>query len=386
MLATLLLSIAPSASAEDAAADPNTSQQAQKPYEALPGAVEIEGDSLNLYLDRKMRAAGNAVIHKGEQSVYGDRIEYDLQNDELVVEGHARIALGDGQISGPSLRMRLSESIGEMRDASIVFNKKPAPLDPNNQPQSSLINDQAMIVSDPKLYIDNNNALSNDVSQVKNLDGSRGDAKLVLFEGQDKKHLKSARYTTCEAGNDDWYIKAKDLELDDYTESGVAKNAYVEFKGVPLLYTPWMSFSFNNQRKSGLLAPTIGTTSRSGFEVLTPFYWNIRPDMDATLATRYLSKRGLVLQGEFRYLDETYSGINNVEYLNEDSLNGGTRFYANLSHRHDLGNGWSAGNLLRFNTAACGTPFWVVRTVLQGPATLDSDVFSIAFRGDVDRP
>jgi hypothetical protein len=51
-----------------------------------------------------------------------------------------------------------------------------------------------------------------------------------------------------------------------------------------------------------------------------------------------------------------------------------------------FGAGWAAGNVLRFNTAACGAPFWLVRTTLQGPATLDSDVFSIAFRGDVDRP
>jgi hypothetical protein len=51
-----------------------------------------------------------------------------------------------------------------------------------------------------------------------------------------------------------------------------------------------------------------------------------------------------------------------------------------------LGNGWSAGNVLRFNTSACGAPFWTVRTVLQGPATLQSDVFSMAFRCDVDRP
>lgn len=50
------------------------------------------------------------------------------------------------------------------------------------------------------------------------------------------------------------------------------------------------------------------------------------------------------------------------------------------------GSGWSAGNVLRFNTAACGAPFWIVRTVLQGPASVDSDVFSIAFRSDVDRP
>ena len=84
---------------------------------ALPGAIEIEGDKLDLYLDRKMRASGNAVISKGEQKIYGDNIEYDVQNDELKVDGNARIDLGDSEIRGPSLKMRLSESIGEMRDA-----------------------------------------------------------------------------------------------------------------------------------------------------------------------------------------------------------------------------------------------------------------------------
>lgn len=50
------------------------------------------------------------------------------------------------------------------------------------------------------------------------------------------------------------------------------------------------------------------------------------------------------------------------------------------------GGGWAAGNVLRFNTAACGAPFWPNRTVLQGPASVESDVFEIAFRCDVDRP
>ena len=61
--------------------------------EALPDAIEIEGDKLDLYLDRKMRASGNAVISKGEQKVYGDNIEYDVQNDELKVDGNVRIDL-----------------------------------------------------------------------------------------------------------------------------------------------------------------------------------------------------------------------------------------------------------------------------------------------------
>jgi LPS-assembly protein len=326
-----------------------------EPPTALPGAIEIEGDKLDLYLDRKMRASGNAVISKGNQKIYGDNIEYDVQNDALKVDGNARIDLGDSEIRGPALNMRLSESIGEMRDASITLNKqvnsstqraaKPR-NDPNVYTQSKLLNAQTSLTDDPRLYQDNYREPATPIGQMSidsKFDSSRGDAKAVFFEGQDKKRLKDARYTTCEPSVDDWYIKAKEIELDDYTQSGTAKNAYVEFKGVPLLYTPWMSFSFNNERKSGLLTPTVGTTSRSGFETLIPYYINIAPNMDATVGARYLSKRGAQLQGEFRYLGETYSGLDSLEYLDDDQLNGGRRYYANLSHNHGFGKGWSAG-------------------------------------------
>jgi LPS-assembly protein len=249
--------------------------------------------------------------------------------------------------------MRLSDSIGEMRDASVTLNKRysnnqeiAVRNDPSVYTQSKLLNAQTTLTDDPRLYQDNYREPATPIGQTSidpKFNSSRGDAKAILFEGQDKKRLKEARYTTCEPGVDDWYIKASEIELDDFTESGTAKNARVEFKGVPLLYTPWMSFSFNNERKSGLLAPTVGTTSRSGFETLIPYYINIAPDMDATVGVRYLSKRGAQLQGEFRYLGENYSGINNLEYLNDDALNGGQRYYANISHNHSLGAGWSAG-------------------------------------------
>ena len=322
---------------------------------ALPGAIEIEGDKLDLYLDRKMRASGNAVISKGVQKIYGDNIEYNVQNDELKVDGNARIDLGDSEIRGPALKMRLSDSIGEMHDASITLNKQinsstqreaTPRYGPSVYTQSKLLNSQTSLTDDPRLYQDSYREPATPIGQASidpKFNSSRGDAKAIFFEGQDKKRLVGARYTTCEPGVDDWYIKAKEIELDDYTKSGTAKNAYVEFKGVPLLYTPWMSFSFNNERKSGLLAPTVGTTSRSGFETSIPYYINIAPDKDATVGVRYLSKRGVQLQGEFRYLGENYSGIDNLEYLDNDSLNGGNRYYANLSHSHNLGAGWSAG-------------------------------------------
>jgi LPS-assembly protein len=311
--------------------------------EALPDAIKIEGDKLSLYFDRKMKASGNAVITRDNQKVYGDNIEYNILNDELEVNGNVRIDLDNAQIKGPNLRMRLSETVGEMRDASILLNKSPTESNLDYHNNSALLQEHESSNQDPKLYVEGDSALNSTSGLTKNLEGSRGDAKTILFEGQNKKRLKSARYTTCEAGVDDWYIKASDIEINDYTSYIDARNAYIEFKGVPILYTPWLGFSYNNQRKSGILAPTFGTTSRSGFELYTPFYWNIRPDMDATLATRYLSKRGVQLQGEFRYLGESYSGIDNLEYLNNDSLSGNTRYYAKLAHRQNFGEGWSAG-------------------------------------------
>ena len=320
---------------------------------ALPGAVEIEGDTLDLYLDRKMHAIGNAVITRGDQKIYGDNIEYNILNDELRAKGNVRIDLGDGLITGPALKMRLGDTIGEMKEASITLKKPPIATankvksynDPTAYAQSKLLNTETILSDNPRLYQENSlKKFSTDKqSTVSTLNSSRGDADAVLFEGRSKKRLKNARYTTCEVGIDDWYIKANEIELDQFTQSGSAKHAYVEFKGVPLLYSPYMSFSFNDERKSGFLAPTVGSTSRSGFETLIPYYYNIAPNKDLTVGVRYLSSRGAQLQSTFRYLDENYSGTNSIEYLNNDNLTGNQRYFANISHTHLLGDGWSAG-------------------------------------------
>lgn len=364
--AGLLLCVSDAALAEDgdaansevtdtSAKNPDVTNNTSGQEEAHAGAIQIEGDKLDLYLDRKMRASGNAVITKGDQKIYGDTIEYDVQNDELQVNGNARINLGDSEITGPGLKMRLGDNVGEMEDASITLNKPITPADnkkykPYNDPsvylQSKLLNTETALTDDPKLYEDNYRDPPRPIGQSSvdpKFTSSRGDAKAVLFNGEDKKTLKDARYTTCEAGADDWYIKASELDLDDFTQSGTAKHAYIQFKGVPILYTPWLSFSFNNERKSGLLAPTVGSTTRSGFETYLPYYINIAPDKDATVGLRYLSKRGVQLLGEFRYLGEHYSGIDAVEYLNNDDLTGQQRYYVNFSHNQDFGDGWSAG-------------------------------------------
>jgi LPS-assembly protein len=325
-------------------------------------AIMIDGDRLELHLDRKMRAVGNASIHQGDQDTYADIIEYDTLNDELHAIGNVRIEIDNTKIIGPELRMQLSESIGEMRDASISMENPVALIQKRRAVSSETFsrelgnlqsqyigNDESFASTSGMPVTDTTETSGQGQSKLFNLDTvtraskARGDAKAIFFEGQDKKRLEGARYTTCAANVDDWYIKASEISLNDYTDTGTAKNAHIEFKGLPILYTPWISFSFNEQRKSGFLAPIVGSTSRSGFEVLAPYYWNIAPNMDATLAARELSKRGIQLQGEFRYMQEKFSGISNVEYLPTDSLTNETRYYANLKHKHNLGDGWSAG-------------------------------------------
>ena len=311
--------------------------------------VQIDSDNLQIYLDRTLTATGNAVLTKQDQQIFGDTIEYDMINEELSGNGHTRIKTPSSLIRGTKFKIRLSDSVGEMTAPEFSFlnavsssSPRPsaAPKAPYNKANTPLTSRN--IEDGDARDLDNSEALSSFSAQSTAASG-RGDAKMLFFDGEDKKRLKNARYTTCAADSNDWYIKASEIKLNDYTRSGEAKNAVVEFKGVPILYSPFINFSLDNQRKSGLLAPTFGTTSRSGFEFLQPYYWNIAPNMDATLAARALSKRGIQLQGEYRYLTDHYSGEDNLEYLAKDSTSDRERHYIKLTHRHYFGGGWSGG-------------------------------------------
>ena len=57
-----------------------------------------------------------------------------------------------------------------------------------------------------------------------------------------------------------------------------------------------------------MLPPTIGLDNLNGFEVTQPYYWNIAPNRDATFYPTLMSKRGVDLGGEFRYLERDYQG------------------------------------------------------------------------------
>jgi LPS-assembly protein len=112
------------------------------------------------------------------------------------------------------------------------------------------------------------------------------------------------------------------------------------FKNVPILASPYLTFPLKKERKSGFLLPTFGNTSNTGFDYTQPYYFNIAPNYDATLQTRAMSKRGVQLGGEFRYLGSSYSGTMAGTYLNKDLQTGQSRWLYSAQHSQSFGRGF----------------------------------------------
>lgn len=116
--------------------------------------------------------------------------------------------------------------------------------------------------------------------------------------------LKNATYSTCTVDNEIWTVRAKDIDIDHVAGRAEAVNATFDVLGVPILYTPYLSFPIDGKRHSGLLFPKFQISRSNGVELFIPYYFNIAPNMDAILAPGYITKRGAAVQGNFRYLNE----------------------------------------------------------------------------------
>ena len=147
---------------------------------------------------------------------------------------------------------------------------------------------------------------------------ARGEAALAEFLGERRSRYEDISYTTCRPGNSDWLLRAEALELDHAEGLGSARNASLRFKGVPILYAPTFSFPIDDRRRSGVLVPSVGYSGNTGADVSVPYYVNLAENYDLTLTPRLMSRRGLLLGGEFRFLTETTSGTLEGEYLPDD--------------------------------------------------------------------
>ena len=267
--------------------------------EPLPTSEEtevvLEADSLVGQKNRQLEAKGDATLRQDGKSIRADRILYTPSNRDVDAQGDVILEQQNDRISGPHLQMNLGTGQGK--------------------------------VDQPQFHFQENN----------------GRAAAYTMDIMDKQHyqLQDATYTTCPAGNNDWQLNMDRLEIDRADAVGTAHGTSVEFKGVPFLYTPWMNFPLNDHRKSGFLSPTYGSTSKGGMDLTIPYYWNIAPSLDATIAPRFMLKRGVQLNNEFRYLGESYNGEIHGDVLPNDQILKRNRTHVSVRHAQNLWGGFT---------------------------------------------
>jgi LPS-assembly protein len=294
----------------------------QKKKDALPSFIiadQIEGQSEEISV-----AEGHAELRKSDTLLFADKLTHHPVEDEVEAEGHVRLLQPGAEVSGPYLRLRLSDQIGYFEHPEYQFTRSIASTD-NNDKHTPL---PSLAIPLPPVPPRQSTAY--------------GKAARINFEGENHFRIEDGTYSTCKPDAQDWYARGDEIKLDYDRNEGEARNATVYFKDVPFAYSPYLSFPLNNQRRSGFLAPTFASSTRTGLDLAVPYYWNIAPNYDATITTREMSKRGLQIGTEFRYTDAyTQKSVTELEYMPSDQIYDARRYAYAIKHQQELGRGFS---------------------------------------------
>ncbi|MFC3122196.1 LPS-assembly protein LptD [Agaribacter flavus] len=171
----------------------------------------------------------------------------------------------------------------------------------------------------------------------------RGGAELLSVSEEKGVLLEDVSFTTCPVGGEDWKIHASEISIKKGRPYGVAKNTAFYVGSVPVFYMPYFAFPITTERQTGFLFPEIGSSSSTGVEYEQPFYWNIAPNIDTTISTRFMTNRGVQLKNEWRYLFPKHAGELHLEYLPNDIDRqvDKSRYFYRFTHKGKLSDSWS---------------------------------------------
>ncbi|UVH48325.1 LPS-assembly protein LptD [Pseudomonas sp. CBSPBW29] len=248
----------------------------------------------------------------------------------------------------------------------------------------------ALLVGDhAEVQLDTGAAKVDNAEYVMHKSRIRGNALYAKRAENAIIRLKDGTYTTCEPNSNAWQLKGNNITLNPATGFGTATNVTLRVKDIPILYTPYIYFPIDNRRQSGFLPPSFSTGSETGFTLVTPYYFNLAPNYDATLYPQYMTKRGLLMEGEFRYLTKSSEGQFGGAYLNDDSDERSkqtdyekTRYMLNWQHKGGL----DTRVLTKVDYTNISDPYYFqdLKSYQEGIKTQDyvNQQGSVTYRGD----
>lgn len=253
---------------------------AQDLFPDFSGEAKVDAGSFQNIGELEFSARGRVEVRRDETSLFADQLRFNREFGRLEADGGVRLSSGADRIYGPRLQYNTQDDTGVFEAPTYLLQRERT---------------------------------------------VRGSAEKMTFLGRAHYLLSNATFTTCQPGQEDWILYARELELDYEHLEGKARSPRLRFFDTTILAAPYLSFPLENRRKSGFLTPYYSQTSQRGFETGIPYYWNIAPEADATITPIYMAKRGAQLKTEGRYLQRSYAGEVKFEYLPDDKEAGHSR-------------------------------------------------------------
>lgn len=235
-------------------------------------SLVIEADESSMTGGNAAMLEGNVQVSHGNRSIAAEKMVYNRDLEEAVLEGGVTI-------------------------------RNPGVLIRGDRAQASTIANEASF--EEAIFVLHNQHI-------------RGSAESIRQTADNVIILEDGMITSCEPGSRAWSLEGGEIFIDNESKEGTGKNLKLRVGGVPIAYIPYISFPLGDERKSGFLFPSISSSDDGGLDIAVPYYWNLAPNYDATITPRFISGRGPMLETETRHLNRWLRTDLNLAYLADD--------------------------------------------------------------------
>ncbi len=242
-------------------------------------------------------------------TIHSDDAKGNYPND-AVFSGNVNIQQGNSRLNSDEVQLHQRTQEGQTKPVRTVDALGNVHYDDNQ-----------VILRGPKAWSNldtkDTNVWNGDYQMVGRQ--GRGTADQMKLRGNNRYTiLENGSFTSCLPGSNSWSVVGSEVIQDREEQVAEIWNARFKLGAVPVFYSPYLQLPIGDRRRSGFLIPNAKYGSKNGFEFMLPYYWNIAPQMDATITPHYMSRRGLQWQNEFRYLTEVGAGLVEFDYLPSD--------------------------------------------------------------------
>ncbi len=233
--------------------------------------------------------------------------------DNAVFTGNVDINQGNSRLQADEVQLHQKQPDGQ-----------PTPVRTVDALGNVHYDDNQVILKGPKAWSNLNtkdtNVWKGDYQMVGRQ--GRGTADVMKQRGENRYTiLENGTFTSCLPGSNTWSVVGSEVIHDREEQVAEIWNARFKLGPVPVFYSPYLQLPVGDKRRSGFLIPNAKYGSTNHFEFSLPYYWNIAPNMDATITPHYMDKRsGVMWENEFRYLTEAGQGLFELDYLPSDSV------------------------------------------------------------------